>query len=278
MVEAIQSAFSGAITEEMSEADRKAAYEKLIESSKKDLKDNFKEEDITISFEKTDNGWKIKEGDEALANIMTANFVGAMKNMMEDIGDSFGDIGDTSECKANISQSGQLTQNGVLLKVKNENSVAVSHITADVMFENEAGEMIQMGTGFLDLLEAGEEAYVPVSYFGDKAPAKYSATISCDVNDSYTDAKSQVTVEHNDGADSVLAKVTNNSGHTLSGISAVVLYYSGDQLIGFEEENAYNVNDGKTEMMEFYHPMDLNYEDLAYDRYELALFSAYYMD
>ena len=275
VVEAVKASFAGELRGEMSQDEKEEAYETVVNRAKEGLTETYREGDFVLPFQETDGQWTITEADASLLDVITAGCASLLQDLDPELFQVAFQPESFSQGEAGLSFTGQLTPAGVLLTIRNEGSLSLEQIQVRVMFQNETEDMLQLGSGSLEFLGAGEETVLPVFYYGEAEPVGYSLLVSASSESSgYADARGSVTAEAVDGENSVLVRVTNRSGHILNGLTAAVLYYREDQLVFFEAENLYNVNDGLTEELEFYHPVT----EISYDRYELMITQAYYME
>ncbi|MBO5530274.1 MAG: hypothetical protein J5970_02650 [Bacilli bacterium] len=178
-----------------------------------------------------------------------------------------------SDLEKNITTTTGVTAEKKLVVIaKNSNKEAVSlKITAE--FYDENGKIVGSEYENLNCLGANSEGAVemfdtPSSY----AKFKIYADVEDNIYKSYID---QVSITHNKSGDQVVAQVTNNSSETLSYVDAAVVYYQGNQIVGFDDNIETDVKPGRAANFNFYGPVDSNYDDVPFDTYKVFVNGAY---
>ena len=98
------------------------------------------------------------------------------------------------------------------------------------------------------------------------------ATPVADYIVSYLD---QIEISHNKTEEGVVAQVKNNSEDTISNMRAVILYYRGDKIVGYDVDYTSDVKSGRSGNFTSYNPTDKSWKEISFDSYKIYVTDAY---
>ena len=163
--------------------------------------------------------------------------------------------------------------NGILVEIVNNNDVLVD---ADVKIEfyDTNNTLVDVAADSTATIGANKKSYAFVSTY-DIEYSSYKITVKVDesfAKKSYTDSVEVVSANEVD--EYYLVQLKNNSDVKLS-IYACVLFYQGENIIGFSNSFVSDILSGETTSDKIYIPMDENYETINYTKAEVVILSAY---
>lgn len=163
--------------------------------------------------------------------------------------------------------------NGILVEINNDNKVPVM---ADVKVEflDESGALVDVTDSMSSTIDSKKKSYVFIGTY-DINYSSYKITVK--LNQSYSDklyVDSIEVVSANVVDDTYLIQLKNNSDVKLD-IYAGILFYQGDNIVGFSNAYLSDVLSGETTSDKVYIPTDDNYETIKYTKAEVIVLSAY---
>ena len=163
-------------------------------------------------------------------------------------------------------------RNKMIIIAKNENSIDLD-ITFEVEFYDEKNALITSEKSYLTAVGSGSEVAVQI-YDTPKSYYRYQVYTDAKVNDYCKTYFNNIELIHN-RSDNVVAQATNNSNETIDYMTAAVIYYQGNEVVGFDSTTASDVKPGRSGNFTFYDPYDENYNDVTYDNYKVIINEAY---
>ena len=170
-----------------------------------------------------------------------------------------------------------LANGNVLLVVKNNNDVTVDG-KIKVEFYNEQEQLVNSEDGYFFFLRGNKTVYTDIFLSESEKSnySKYKVTVKLDKSLESTQYHDKITINSSKTNDNILIQVTNNSDDTIKNIDVGVLFYDQDKkIIGFGEALLTDVKSKETTSGKVYLPHDKNYDDLAFDSYEVVVNAAY---
>lgn len=160
----------------------------------------------------------------------------------------------------------------LLVFIKNKNNIAVD-IEVTVEFYDENGILIEEGKAYLTTIKSGAEV---VSQIYD-TPNNYSTyKVYTDAEESEIyEVVEDINVTDNDNGEKILVQVKNNSNKIIETITASVIFYENDKIVGYDESIELDVKVGRSANMEFYYPYDENYDEISFDTYKVYINECY---
>lgn len=178
-----------------------------------------------------------------------------------------------SELEKNITSSGAVTDLGKLVVfVKNNNKVAVD-MEIEVEFYDVNGTIV--GSDSDDLQAVGANAEIAIDMWSTPSSFdNYKIYVDVEQADeiSYFD---NVELVHNNNGKEIAVQIKNNSNDTIEYITASVVYYQGDKVVGYDDSIESDIKSGRSANFTLDFPYNKNYKDVKFDNYKVFITEAY---
>lgn len=193
-----------------------------------------------------------------------------------------------------------MTETGISYKVvplesemvfffSNETEEVIGSATVEVTFYDESGNIVGTDYNYMMMLPTVGEYVVFVYTPTDRSynPMPYAAYEVSITNDNYSadyfrdymiDLSDQVEVTSNVSEGKVFIKFKNNSDMDIDSIDPIIVFYSGDKIVGVDYGYVYEIAAGRSATDEVYGPEDADYNPIAFDDYKIFLNYAYSYD
>lgn len=178
-----------------------------------------------------------------------------------------------SDLEKNITTSAEVSKRDRLIVfVKNDNKVAVD-MNVEVEFYDKDNNIV--GSDTKTLTAVGKNAEVAIEMW-DTPESFDNYKIYVDVENTrekcYFD---DLEVKHNDTGEQVAVQIKNNSEDTIEYVSATIVYYQNNKVVGYDDDMESDVKAGRSANFNFDYPYDNNYDDVKYDSYKVFIAEAY---
>ncbi len=186
----------------------------------------------------------------------------------------------TDELAKNITVDVYPLESGeALFKLTNNNSSDICSLNFTINFYDSDQKIIKNYETYFTALGAGREAYA-LSFDLNKSGVdfkNYKAQIDIEDYDiGYKNAIDSIKVEANVSKDgNVMAEITNTGSDSITSMNALALFYLNDELVGASYESSYDLKAGGFDVLEFWPPIDENFNTIEYDRYSVFINEAY---
>lgn len=178
-----------------------------------------------------------------------------------------------SELEKNITSSGAVTDLGKLVVfVKNNNKVAVD-MEIEVEFYDANGTIV--GSDSDDLQAVGANAEIAIDMWSTPSSFdNYKIYVDVEQADeiSYFD---NVELVHNNNGKEIAVQIKNNSNDTIEYITASVVYYQGDKVVGYDDSIESDIKSGRSANFTLDFPYNKNYKNVKFDNYKVFITEAY---
>lgn len=174
-----------------------------------------------------------------------------------------------TELEKNITSSAVLAKDGTLVAfISNKNDVTVN-IELEVEFYDANGNILGSADTGLDAVGAKNDIALGIDDFRiPKDWDNYKLFVDVEKSD-YTNYNDKVSFTHNTNKNDVVVQVTNNSDEEIEEITVAVVFYSGDTVVGYRDDDEYHTKPGRSANFNFSGPYDNRYNDLKYDTYKV---------
>lgn len=163
----------------------------------------------------------------------------------------------------------------------NGNSCSVN-FNVSIVFYDSQGKMMHQSSDGVFCCAANSDCVLNFFYPHDSDYKRlnystYKITITATPSSAfsicYTD---KVKTSSNIGSDNyVLCEALNTSTKSIDNLTLICVYYSGDTIVGYDENIIFDLEAGASKVEEFSPPEDSNYEDIAFDNYKIYINEAY---
>jgi hypothetical protein len=163
--------------------------------------------------------------------------------------------------------------NGGLLFVVSNTSSKVLALDFEVEFYDANALILGTSTDYVTIAP-NSDGYV---YFNEYAVKSGYAEYKTNMNiEDFTNVQKVVKISEteftkNETEDELILQYKNTGTETLGYVSAIVLFYSNNQIVAYDDATKFDVQAGSNANLSFY--IDLIKEESAYDRYEIHGFS-----
>lgn len=183
---------------------------------------------------------------------------------------------DDSKLSSNIKYTEHKLDNGeIILIVTNNNKDDVA-IKFDLTYYDEKGTVVDSQDGYLFGLAPNHESVI--SFYGtDKSFDNYKITYQTLDSDSFISHQKNIEITSNDDKENEEISITaiNNSSKELSELSVGVVFYKNGKIVGFDYDNEYDVESGKSVSLYIDYPYDSSYDTINFDNYKVYVLEAY---
>ena len=178
-----------------------------------------------------------------------------------------------SELEKNVVTSGAVTKRGKLVAfVTNNNEVAVD-MEIEVEFYDSNNVIVGSDEAHMYAVGAGAEIATELWDTPDSWD-NYKIYVDLEQAD-YQSYLDKISINHSQTKDNIAVQVTNNSEDTIDYMSVSVVYYQGEEVVGFNNNSASEVKPGRSGNFNLSFPYDKNYKTLRFDSYKVFVNSAY---
>lgn len=179
----------------------------------------------------------------------------------------------SSSEKLSVTTSAEVAKSGDLIVYITNDEKTTVDVDVEVEFYDADGKIVGTDEFYLNGIKSGtttaSEAYNSTDDWESyKVYADAEETI-------YTSYLSEVSETHNDNKEEIIVQVSNDSEDEINTISASVVFYKGDEVVGISEDSDFDIKSGRTANLTFYYPYDKNYDDLDFDTYKVYINEAY---
>lgn len=185
---------------------------------------------------------------------------------------------DISKDKIEVEKVGLTKAGDLVVKVtnKNEASVCLSYITAN--FKDNSGKFALKADSNSSFVVIPSNSSTLVYFWGyDENYAQYP-NVSFNVelaNISDDFASSGIELSSNNTGSQIAVTLKNNSGKSINSSEVIVIYYSGNEIVGAETGYDFStVPNGSEAYINVEYPDDSNYDSVAFDKYEVYYVNA----
>ena len=165
------------------------------------------------------------------------------------------------------------TVNNNLVVIARNNATEIVDLTIIVDFYDVSNTLINSEKSYYNGVGPGVEVATqiigtPANYYRHEISfeAKSSIYTKTFVNDIKLTHKKDLTV---------FAKIKNNTKEVINYISASVVYYQGNIIVGYDTKSVFDVKSGQGTDINFYQPNDSSYNEVPYDNYRIFINEAY---
>lgn len=178
-----------------------------------------------------------------------------------------------SELEKNITSSGAVTDLGKLIVfVKNDNKVAVD-MEIEVEFYDANGTIV--GSDKDDLQAVGANAEIAIDMWSTPTSFdNYKIYVDVEQTDEMSYFK-DLELTHNNNGKEIAVQIKNNSNDTIEYITASVVFYQGDKVVGYDDSIQSDIKSGRSANLNFDFPYNKNYKDVKFDTYKVFITEAY---
>ena len=179
---------------------------------------------------------------------------------------------DVLEKSVSIKSEVKLADGGILFIVSNTSSKTLT-LSFEVEFYD-ANDLILGSSVDNTSLAPNSDGYL---YFNEYAVKEgYTKYLTNMTVVDYSDMQKVVTIPEtefvkNETEDELILQYKNTGTETLGYVSAVVLFYSNNQIVAYDDSTKFDIQAGSNANLSFY--IDLIKQEVAYDRYEIHGFS-----
>lgn len=216
-----------------------------------------------------------------LGEIFTDSFSSSEENILSD--SLINETKDNTEkLKENIKvEALGITASGdFAFKITNNNNKPVYIETIDVIFKDANGNFALKEDGYVSYfaVPANTEVVNYVWGYGQDFSQYPNYEFQIQMSDYLTDDDllcDNFEVTSNNTGDQIAVEVKNNNNESVISMNIVVAYYQGDKIVGVERGAAYDDTPaGGTAYVNVDYPRDDDYNDVAFDRYEVYFLGA----
>lgn len=230
--------------------------------------------------------------DQSVATVTTSGKVYAVSAGTTNVTAVFG--GKKYKCKVTVKDI--LTEEEALQNVKYEtiktndgliaiftnNNKANLRLDVNATYYDVSGNMLSTEESYIWMFEAGKKSVVAFrlphdSNYNNVNYDKVDISMVVDLNSvNYgVGLIDDVGIESNNGANNLMAKITNNSKDKIDDISLTALYYSNGNIVGYSNQEEFEIKAGENKAIEFSNPYDNSFEKISFDDYEIIINEAY---
>ena len=143
----------------------------------------------------------------------------------------------------------------------------------EVEFYDADGTSVGSDSSCLNGVGAGAEIAVEMFSTPESFDSyKIDIDVEPTTNVSYFD---QVELTHNNNGEEIVVQVKNNSQDVIDYTNVSVVYYQGDEVVGFNYDLEFSTETGESSNFILYFPYDNNYDDVSFDSYKVFINEAY---
>lgn len=185
---------------------------------------------------------------------------------------------EVSTDKVKVEKLGITKAGDLVVKVTNNNkgSVCLSSITAN--FKDSAGKFVLKKEAESSFVVIPAKSSIMVYFWGyDEDYSQYAdvsfKTQLANISDDFV-AKG-IKISSNNTGSQIAVTLKNNSGKSISSANVVVIYYSGNEIVG--AKTGYDdstVSDGSEAYINVDYPEDSDYNDVSFDKFEVYYINA----
>jgi len=182
--------------------------------------------------------------------------------------------------KVEVEKIGLTKAGDLVIKVTNNNegSVCLSSITAN--FKDSNGNFaLSKGTENSFIVIPGKSSMMTYLWGYDEDYSQYPEVTFksqlANISDDF--AHSGIDISSNNTGKQIAVTIKNTSGKTIEDATVVVIYYSGDSVVG--AETGYtdsSANDGEETYINVNYPEDSNYDEVSFDKFDVYYVHASY--
>lgn len=179
----------------------------------------------------------------------------------------------TTSLSKNITSSGAITKQGNLVVFAINSNDSVVDMDIEVEFYDADGTSVGSDSSCLNGVGAGAEIAVEMFSTPESFDSyKIDIDVEPTTNVSYFD---QVELTHNNNGEEIVVQVKNNSQDVIDYTNVSVVYYQGDEVVGFNYDLEFSTETGESSNFILYFPYDNNYDDVSFDSYKVFINEAY---
>ena len=174
--------------------------------------------------------------------------------------------------------------NFLLVMFENKAQNIVSDVEVRVVFYDAQNNILSTDSNYISLIFPAKKYpinfAIPRDLNGNLVPYDhYEITSSVsDIAFDGEDASADVAYNDNLGAlNNVMVNVENNGDKDIQEVCFSAEFYLEGQLVGASTGSVWGLNAGQNAITEIYPPLDEYGQNIAFDKYELSITSAYYM-
>ena len=192
------------------------------------------------------------------------------------------EVDNTEKLKENVAVEGLgITANGdFAFKITNNNSEPVYIDSVNVVFKDADGNFALKEDGYVSYfaIPANTEVVNYVWGYGQD----FSQYTNYDFEVQMSEYRSEddilcdnFEITSNNTGDQIAVEVKNNNDEAVRSMNIVVAYYQGDNIVGVETGDAYEeTSDGGTAYANVDYPVDDDYNEISFDKYEVYFLGA----
>ena len=189
---------------------------------------------------------------------------------------------DTDKLKENITveKVGITTKGDFALKIKNNNNKTVYIDSVDVIFKDADGNFVVKEDGFVTYfaIPANTEVINYVWSIGDDFAQYPNYEFEVTMSEYLLEAgmlSDNFEIKSNNTGDQIAIEVKNNNNEAARTMNIVVAYYQGDNIVGIENGGVYQKTAaGGTAYINVDYPVDSDYNEIPFDKYEVYFLGA----
>ncbi len=183
---------------------------------------------------------------------------------------------DMEALNKNIVGRGAIMANGKFIVLLTNNNAIPVAITYNVEFYDEDENIIDTFDGNSDCVGANQ-TFLDELYDAPDTFAKYKIYVKTNssIYMSYTD---KVNITSNNDQSKINIHLSNPTSHHFRRIELAVLYYQGDNIVGYKIERSIELDAKATEDVISYYVSDKSYNHVKFDNYKVFVNKAYVYD
>lgn len=178
-----------------------------------------------------------------------------------------------NELSENLTSSGTVAKDGKLIVLVNNNNDVAVDLEIEVEFYDENGIIVGSDDQYVEAVNKNAEVAIEM-YLTPESFDNYKIYVDAEQS-SYNTYFNDIELVHNNNGEEIVVQIKNNSQDTIDTISAAVVYYQGDEIVGIDDDLEIDIQPGRSANLTMYYPTDNNYDDVAFDSYKVFINEAY---
>lgn len=202
----------------------------------------------------------------------------------EILGDSFlnQEKNNVDKLKENVivEKIGVTARGDFVFKIKNNNNEPVYIDSVNVVFKDADGNFVVKEDGYVSYfaIPANSEAINYVWSIGDDFAQYPNYEFEVVMSEYRTEDDmlcDNFEITSNNTGEQIAVEVKNNNNEATRSMNIVVAYYQGENVVGIENGDAYEATAaGGTAYVNVDYPVDSDYDEISFDRYEVYFLGA----